>query len=176
MSLKVVLTGKPGVGKTTAVKRVVERLGEKAVGFWTEEIRKSGKRWGFKVVRTDGEEELLASVDFNSPFRVGRYRVNVEGFEETVVPFLERALTETEKVLIVDEVGKMELLSQKFVKLVEKLLNSENRALLTIPVKDVHPIIRRIRSFKGSVVISLTVENRDSVPDKVLKLLEEGDG
>jgi nucleoside-triphosphatase len=68
--VKVALTGRPGIGKTTAVKRLVYLLKGKAEGFWTEEIRKSGKRWGFKVVRSDGKEGLLASVEGDSPFRV----------------------------------------------------------------------------------------------------------
>ena len=171
--MKVALTGRPGIGKTTAVKRVVSLLGEKAKGFWTEEIRVNGRRWGFKVVRTDGEEELLASVEADSPYRVGRYGVLVDRFETFAVPFLIEAIDEG-KVVVVDEVGKMELLSKAFQQAVSRLVEEEVTALVTIPIKDVHPLVSLIRRrFK---VIHLTLTNRDRVPAEVIKLLEGRDG
>ena len=171
--MKIALTGKPGVGKTTAVKRIFSRLDGRAEGFWTEEIRRNGKRWGFKVVRSDGKEELLASVDADSPYRVGRYRVLVDKFEEFVVPFILRAL-KRRRIVIVDEVGKMELLSTLFQQAVERLISSDVTAVVTIPIRDVHPLVRKIRNtFR---VIHLTFENRDEVPDLVLRLLEGRDG
>lgn len=171
--MKVALTGRPGVGKTTAVKKVVSQLGSRAKGFWTEEIRKSGRRWGFKVVRTDGKEELLASVEADSPFRVGRYRVLVDRFESFAVPFLLDALEER-RVVVVDEVGKMELLSKKFQSAVERLIEESVDSLVTIPIRDVHPLVSEIRrKFK---VIQLSFENRDRVPEQVVNLLERRDG
>ncbi len=171
--MKIALTGRPGIGKTTAVKRVVSLLGEKAKGFWTEEIRVNGKRWGFKVVRTDGEEELLASVEADSLYRVGRYGVFVDKFETFAVPFLIEAIDE-EKVVVVDEVGKMELLSKAFQHAVSRLVEEEVAALVTIPIKDVHPLVSRIR--KRFKVIHLTLTNRDNVPAEIVKLLEGRDG
>jgi nucleoside-triphosphatase len=175
MSVRIALTGKPGIGKTTVVKKIAGKLGSRAAGFWTEEIRRGGKRWGFKVVRTDGKEELLASTDLDSPFRVSRYGVNLKGFEKLVVPFLEE-MSGKRRVLIIDEVGKMELLSESFRKLVEKLIKDKNQVVLTIPVKDIHPLVKKIRGFYGFKVITLTYGNRDHVPERVLKLLEEKDG
>ncbi len=171
--MKIALTGKPGIGKTTAVKRIVSQLRGTVKGFWTDEIRKNGKRWGFKVVRTDGKEELLASVNADSPYRVGRYRVLVDKFEKFAVPFILEALNRR-KIVVVDEVGKMELLSPLFQQAIEKLIFSDVSAVVTIPIKDVHPLVAEIRNaFK---VIHLTYENRDEIPDLVLKLLEGRDG
>jgi len=171
--VKVALTGRPGIGKTTAVKKAVSILGDRAKGFWTEEIRRNGKRWGFKVVRTDGNEELLASTEADSPFRVGKYRVLVDQFERFAVPFVSEAIDEG-KIVVVDEVGKMELLSKSFQDVVFRLIEEDVTCLLTIPVKDIHPLVAHIR--KEFKVIHLTLENRDRVPFEIVSLLEERDG
>jgi len=78
--MKIIITGEPGVGKTTLIKRIAERLGKRAVGFWTEEVRdkKTRKRTGFKIVTTEGEEKLFASKTFTSNKIVGSYGVNVD--------------------------------------------------------------------------------------------------
>jgi len=172
--MKIALTGRPGIGKTTAVKRVVSLLGEKAQGFWTEEIRKGGRRWGFKVVRTDGVECPLASVEGSSPYRVGRYFVFVSEFERCAVPFLRELLDKKPFLIVVDEIGKMELLSKEFENLCYRILEEEGNFLVTLPLKDFHPLISEFkRRFK---VIHLTLENRDEIPFKIVKLLEGRDG
>jgi len=172
--MKIALTGRPGIGKTTAVKRVVSLLGGRAQGFWTEEIRRGGRRWGFKVVRSDGVECILASVEGSSPYRVGRYYVFVEEFERCALPYLEELLNKKPFLTVVDEIGKMELLSKRFEGLCRRILNEEGNFLVTLPLKDFHPLITEFkRRFK---VIHLTLENRDEVPLKIVKLLEGADG
>jgi nucleoside-triphosphatase len=78
---KILLTGHPGCGKTTLIKRVVKQLGLAAGGFYTEEIRRRGQRVGFKIVTLDGEEAVLAHVDFNTKQRVGRYGLDLHALE-----------------------------------------------------------------------------------------------
>ncbi|ADU96592.1 NTPase [Thermovibrio ammonificans] len=173
--MKIALTGRPGIGKTTCVKRAVSLLSVPAVGFWTEEIRKNGRRWGFKVVRTDGKEALLASVEGRSPYKVGRYKVFVREFEAFLFPFLNSALNPT-SVAVIDEIGKMELLSRRFARFVEQLILSEGPALVTIPQKDVHPLVAQIRSSGRFKVITVTLQNRDKLPEKIVNLLEGRDG
>lgn len=172
--MKLALTGRPGIGKTTAVKRVFELLKGRAEGFWTEEIRKGGRRWGFKVVRSDGFECLLASVEGNSQYRVGRYRVFVDQFNRCAVPFLNELLSKKPFLIVIDEVGKMELLSRDFQDLCWKILKEEGNFLVTLPLKNFHPIVLEFKkTFK---VIHLTLENRDSIPFKIVNLLEGRDG
>jgi nucleoside-triphosphatase len=172
--VKVALTGRPGIGKTTAVKRVVELLSGRAEGFWTEEVRRGGRRWGFKVVRTDGVECPLASVEGNSPYRVGRYRVFVDEFERCAVPFLRELLIKKPYLTVIDEVGKMELLSKEFENLCRRVLEEDGNFLITLPLKNFHPLISEFkRRFK---VIHLTLENRDKVPLEIVRILEGRDG
>jgi nucleoside-triphosphatase len=175
--MKFALTGRPGIGKTTVVKKLAEALGSRAVGFWTQELRRGGRRVGFELVRTDGKRALLASVDRPSPYRVGRYFIYPEVLDSLAVPFLEEALGEPEgKVFLIDEVGKMELLSPSFVNLIEKLIDAELDAVLTVPLKTVHPVVARIKNSGKFKLIHLTEKNRDSVPERILKALEGRDG
>ncbi len=173
--MKVIVTGEPGVGKTTLVKRVVEGLGDRAIGFWTEEVRdpRTKRRMGFKVVTTDGKEALFASKRFTSKHLVGSYGVNVRKFEELVLPVLERALRSPKgKVVIIDEVGKMELFSKRFRELVRKLAeNPKVNLVATIPIRDVHPLVKELRRLPDAVVIELRRSNREGMHEEVLKLL-----
>jgi len=103
-----VISGKGGVGKTTVVKKVANQLLDRAGGFYTEEIREKGIRKGFLMRTLWGESSILAHVNIKGPFRVGRYGVNVDAFERIVVSCLETAL-KGDKIIIIDEIGKMEL-------------------------------------------------------------------
>ena len=173
--MKIFITGEPGVGKTTLVKKVVGKLGDRAIGFWTEEVRdkKTGKRKGFKVVSTDGKEKLFASKTFTSKHLVGSYGVNVQRFEEVALPLLERALREGKsKVIVVDEIGKMELFSKRFRDLVREIAyDPKLRLLATLPIRDVHPIVKELRRLPGAVLIELKRSNREGMDEEVLKLL-----
>ena len=57
---KTLLTGTPGVGKTTLIRRLAARLHtESMAGFTTREIRCGKKRCGFELLGLDGEEEFV---------------------------------------------------------------------------------------------------------------------
>jgi len=173
--LKVVITGEPGIGKTTVVRRVVERLGHDAEGFWTQEVRdkRSRKRIGFKVVTTEGNEALFASKKFTSKNLVGSYGVNVKRFEEVALPVLEKALRSEGSVAVVDEVGRMELFSKRFRELVEILMGRRDKdAIFTIPVRDVHPLVARLRRLEGAVLIEVDLENRDALAEDIVGLFK----
>ncbi len=172
----IAITGKPGIGKTTVIKKLLEKLGDKAIGFYTQEIRhpETKQRTGFKVITTDGAEGILAQKFEDSPYKVGSYGVNVKEFEDLVIPVLEKALNEKDKIIVIDEIGKMELFSKKFVELIKKLLTQKDiKAVITIPVKDIHPLIKQIRNSPDTVIIELSYSNRDQVPQKLLEILDE---
>ena len=109
----ILLTGPPGIGKSTLIRMVCDALGERNVaGFSTCEIRQDGKRQGFELVGLDGQTALLSHVDVKSPFRVGKYGVDVGQFERFLktIDYLEPGI----EVLVIDEIGKMECFSALF--------------------------------------------------------------
>jgi nucleoside-triphosphatase len=117
------LTGRPGVGKTTLIRLLLSSLRVRAGGFLTEEIREQGERVGFRLRDLEGKEGILAHVSFPGPCRVGRYGVRVETMEEIGVPALRRAVAERELV-IVDEIGRMELFCPPFREEIQRALDA----------------------------------------------------
>ncbi len=120
MKKHILLTGKPGIGKTSVIKKIVPLLGTEAGGFFTEEIRVMERRMGFRVVTLDGAEGVLAHVECNSNYTVGKYRVDQDSFERVAIPALESAIKH-KSIIIIDEIGKMELFSMKFRMLVSSV-------------------------------------------------------
>ena len=107
------LTGPPRTGKTTLIKEVIRGYPGKVGGFYTEEIRERNERTGFRLVTIDGKATVLSHVSYRSPYRVGKYGVNVEGLELVGVTALLDAVRNADLV-VVDEIGRMEMLSLKF--------------------------------------------------------------
>jgi len=169
--LHLLLTGKPGVGKTTVIKRALEGLTDfKIAGFFTEEIREGRKRVGFKLkLVPGGEEGVLAHRDSSSPYRVGRYGVEVGAFEEKVIPHLKKALQEKVDIMILDEIGAMELMSQTFKKLVKGFLKKDvPRVLGTLQQRSRYLLMEWSVAERVNL-IEVTEKNRDSLVAQVLK-------
>jgi len=163
--VQIALTGRPGIGKTTACLRIFERLRDEMEisGFVTKEVREKGRRVGFKLVNLEsGEESWLAKVG-EGKIKVGKYVVFVENLES----FLD-TISFASDLIIIDEVGPMELKSRKFVDFVENLLNRDG-VIFTIHYKARHRILDEIRrKFR---VITLTEENRDKVVEEVVEIV-----
>jgi nucleoside-triphosphatase len=167
---RILLTGLPGCGKTTAVVQILEKLGDiKAAGFFTEEIRHEGERKGFRWKRLDGAEGILAHVDIKGKFRVGRYGVDVAGFERDVVPILDAARNDA--IFVIDEIGKMECLSQKFAEAVRRLFAGNKSVLATVARKGTG-FIAEVKGYPAMKLFTLTERNRDSAVDEILKMLK----
>src|SRR2546421_1782737 len=111
---RVLITGRPGSGKTTLIKRIVDNLPSRgAAGFYTEEIREHGARVGFKIVTLDGQEAVLAHVDFTTPARVGKYGLDLSAVEGIGVSAIRTAIRE-QRLVVIDEIGPMEIRSPVF--------------------------------------------------------------
>ncbi len=160
---KVLLTGRPGVGKTTVVLRTVELLRAVAGGFYTEEMREAGRRVGFRVRDiASGVEGILSHVDFSSRYRVGKYGVDVEAFERVGVAALQMALLR-KGCVVLDEIGKMELCCRRFREVVKEALAAQNPVLASVPMFR-HPFLDALRSRPGATLIHVTHANREKLP------------
>ncbi len=171
MGRTILLTGRPGVGKTTVIKRVVERLGSHAGGFYTAEIRSAGRRQGFKIVTLDGKEGVLSHVNIKGSPRVSKYGVNLRDLEEIGVRALRQAIAQTD-CIVVDEIGKMELFSEEFRKAVVEAVESEKVVLGTVMAAP-HPWVDALKALPQVTVLELTEANRESIVETVLERLED---
>jgi nucleoside-triphosphatase len=169
-SAKILLTGLPGCGKTTAVMQIIANLNcKKVVGFYTQEIREANSRKGFRWRCLDGTEGILAHIDIKSSFRVGKYRVDVTGFEKSVVPILDVDKTDAQ-LFIIDEIGKMECMSEKFVAAVRRLFASEKSVLATVAQKGTG-LICEAKNYPGVKLINLTRQNYDKTITEISQIL-----
>lgn len=171
MGRTILLAGRPGVGKTTIVKRVVDILGGEAGGFYTEEIRQGGRRLGFKIITLEGEEGVLAHVDIKGGPRVSKYGVNIKDLEEVGVAALRRAIEER-RYVVIDEIGKMELYSQEFRGAVGEALESEKVVLGTVLAVP-HPWVDTLKAKPQVTVLTVTEGNRESMARRILDMLGE---
>ncbi len=165
-----VLTGPPGIGKTTVIKRVAAALDAHGIrGFTTEEVREGTERVGFRLETFDGESVLFAHVKIRSPHRVSRYGVDLPAFERIVEKALDPAAKA--KIYIVDEIGKMECLSVRFVLSLEKLLDSGATVVATVASKG-SGLIERVKRREDVSLIRVTRSNRETLSGEVLSWLE----
>jgi nucleoside-triphosphatase len=166
MKRALLLTGQPGTGKTALIKEALARTKVKGGGFYTEELRTGGIRQGFRIVTLDGREAILAHVDISSPYQISKYRVDIDSLNRVGVSALRQALKESDLVVI-DEIGKMELLSPQFKEAVTQAINSGKKLLGTIMLNP-HPFADEIKRHPAVEVLSVTRDNRPEVMKKVL--------
>jgi len=169
MGTALLITGAPGTGKTTRIRAVVAERPLKAGGFFTEEIREGNERTGFRVSSLDGEIGILAHRDQVKGPRVGRYRVDIASFEAVGVRALEAATREAD-LIVVDEIGKMELCSPRFVAALEEAVRSPKPILGTILLRP-HPWIDGIKRRPMVELYRLTKRNREYLKDALLARL-----
>ncbi len=159
------VTGRPGVGKTTLIKRVLTDVDAAAGGFVTSEIRAVGTRVGFAITDLRGEEGVLAHVSIESPFRVGKYGVNREDLERIGVKALDGAIASSDLV-VMDEIGRMELCSEPFQEAVGRALDSAKPVFGTIQDRD-NPFLDEVRARPDVEVVRITEANRDEMREVV---------
>ena len=163
----ILITGLPGVGKTMLIVKIAEALKDfHPAGFYTTEIREEGMRKGFELISLDGRKGLLSHADINSPNRVGKYRVDINGFEKFLesIPFFEPKA----RLMIIDEIGKMECLSEKFKRILQEMLDSQKWVIGTIALKG-SGLISEVKKRQDVKLFEMTKKNRHCLLLEILK-------
>lgn len=184
---RVLLTGPPGIGKTTVCKKLVSMIEEKNYkfnGFYTEEVRgQDGNRIGFDIVLVKNREErtILARIENvithsqYSKYKVGNYHVFRNNFEVAVLPIF----NSNADILIIDEIGKMELFSQKFQDEIVKLFfGTSNKSFVIATIPQVHKVPPRYLSLfqkfhkdERCKIITVNRQNRNNLPEEIFPLI-----
>jgi nucleoside-triphosphatase len=160
------LTGRPGVGKTTIVRHVAGKLTPRPSGFYTEEVREGGERRGFRAVTFDGQTSLIAEVGFRGTSRVGRYGVDVAAIDRLADAAL-RPFDSAQAVFVIDEIGRMECLSTRFVEATKALLDSGRLVVATVGQRG-SGFIADVKRRPDAELWEVTRSTRDEMPARVL--------
>jgi len=167
------LTGQPGVGKTTLLRRVAAALSKRRLGgFTTEEVRERGQRVGFRIAPHGGRARLMAHVNLEGPPRVGRYGVDIAAVDAVTEEAL--ALDPAVSVYLVDEIGKMECLSPRFVSRMRALLDSDRPLVASVALRG-GGFIEEAKARHDVALWEISQRNRDALVQSILAWLEKAD-
>lgn len=173
------VTGRPGIGKTSTLTRVAEQLEErgfKVGGMISQEIRRNGKRVGFEVQNYSSKAYgWLAHTNQPTGPQIGKYRVNLDDLESVGVIAILRAISDAD-VILIDEIGPMELFSQAFIEGTEKAASGQKPMLAAIHWRAQHSLIRRLKSRADALEIEINEKSRATMPltiaRKIIKLIQ----
>jgi nucleoside-triphosphatase len=160
------LTGSPGTGKTTVIRQAIAGAEIKAGGFYTEDIRSGGTRRGFSITAVNGRNAVLAHVDNRSRYRVSKYGVDISNLDDIGVAAVEQAIEESD-LIVIDEIGKMELFSPRFREAVLKAIDSGKKILATIMLNP-HPFADEVKRHPSVKLVELTRDNRERVLKEIV--------
>lgn len=161
--MKIFISGYPGCGKTTLIKKIIEDFGkDKFYGFYTEEIRENNSRVGFKIITTWGEEKILASIKERSNYKVGKYFVLKDNIDYISIKFIQNL--DKNKILVIDEIGKMEMISEYFNQILNFIRNNDLNLIATV---------HRNYFYLFNDYIWLSRENWDDIYNKVKNMIKK---
>jgi len=160
MPNNILITGLPKSGKTTLLKKILDEKRGNKVGFLTTELRENGKRVGFEIETHNGKKALLASKKMKSQYRVSSYSVDIANLEAI---FPEVADFGKNDILYLDEIGQMELFSEKFKDLVLKYLEADNITLITITKVYEDKFTSMIKNRQDVSLYEINVKNRNNL-------------
>ncbi|MEW6097529.1 MAG: NTPase [bacterium] len=166
----ILLTGKPRSGKTTLLMRIVNEIKSSCGGFYTEEILKENERIGFRIKTIDGKEGILAEKGKKSKFMVGKYGVVLEELERIGVRAIEKAIKD-KKIIVIDEIGKMELFSNAFRDVVLKAFSSGKRVIGTIHIQNSR-FLNEIKQRNDVCLFEVNLSNHNEILDRISDIMD----
>ncbi len=166
--MKILLTGKPGIGKSTILKKVATDLKIPKYGVVAKEIRDSqNQRIGFEAVTFDGRSSIFAhKYAFKTKFSVGEYYVDAEAIDNFVVPELRKGLDKSNSIVLIDEIGRMQSFSDEFLNIVGCLFQSRSNLLATIVLED-EPWSLKFKKYPGAILIEVNDKNREYLAETI---------
>ena len=175
---KIGITGMPNVGKTKTLLKIIgslEKSGYIVQGMVTKPLFKKKEHVGFYVMNWQThEKEVYAHKDFEHKEKVGDFGVDITALENVGIPAIEKAITDDEvDIIIIDEIGKMEMLSEKFCEVVIEALDSDKPIMITLHKKSRTPLLQDVRRRDDIRILEVTPVNRNLLPYKIEKIMEE---
>jgi len=171
MTRILILTGAPGVGKTTVLTKTVDALKAKGIsvgGMISREVREGNVRVGFEILDlTNGKHGWLAHVNGLGP-QIGKYHVNLDDIDNIGTTAITQALEKCGAIAI-DEIGPMELFSQKFKQAVVKALESKKLVLAVVHGKAKDPLVNQIKRRVDAEIFNVTFSNRENLLEQLTK-------
>ncbi len=169
MGVVLLLSGPPGVGKTTVIQKMCEQLaGWRLAGFTTAELRQEGQRVGFVGKGFSGQKRLIAHLDHRGPQRVGRYGVFVDAIDALAS---ELAPAPGVQLYVVDEIGGMECLSREVVRAVHRVLDGGVPLVATVAMRG-SGLVTHVKEHPGARLFEVTPANRDQLPAELTVALQ----
>ncbi len=164
------LTGIPGIGKTTVILKVAEALktaGVNVGGMISREVREGSARVGFEIMDLANNNcDWLAHTNQKTGPKIGKYHVKMEGLEKIGATAIKSAVEKCD-VVVIDEIGPMELVSQNFKQEVRRALDSKKLVLAIVHAKAEDPLIKYAKQSNEAVLYTVSSENRDILPEKI---------
>lgn len=169
MKKNVIITGKPRSGKSTLLASIIADITNKS-GFVTKEIRENGERVGFEIETCSGRKSVFAHIKGETAYKVSRYFVRPEALD-ALLP--EISIIRPGDILYLDEIGQMELFSQRFKEVVVSFLDAPNITIVTLTCAYEDDFIKSIRERDDVIILELTEENREEKKKSLLKILSD---
>ncbi|NHJ14985.1 MAG: AAA family ATPase [Candidatus Thorarchaeota archaeon] len=172
MRKNILLTGRPGIGKSSVIQKCISLMGKERIGgFWSSEIREAGRRTGFSMETSAGRRGILAHINLHQGPRLGRYVVNVDDVELIAIPSL-IAARNSGKIIIIDEIAAMELFAPSFESVVTSCLET-GRVLGAIQQRS-SPFLNSVRSRNDIRLLEVTLQDRDFLPSRIIEMIWHG--
>ncbi len=169
MQKNILITGKPKSGKSTLLRKLISTIPNK-VGFVTNEILGEDGRVGFEIETSAGHTAVLAHIDFQTEEKVSKYSVDIRNLE-SMLP--EVSDFEKGDLLYLDEIGQMQLFSEKFKELVVQYLDSPNTCLATLSYVFEDDFTKQIKERGDIVLIEISAEDREEKGEFITQLLKK---